>query len=568
MPFTTSRSWPLLVVLALVPFGRGWASQSDSDTDTDSPPPTNSGNGAHLHGTGAFEHLNILFSGALDSTPASSCDWSSISLDRGTFKAKRQDGSECTPRKDDLTGVKFFARLSERTVELTIQEVTEHTNVLTGTRSNDVPYRYRVEWRVGTRSGPLCSTKNGFALAVPYGWSSTGELLTGTGSTLFTFACIPDKDSPEQGSILKKGGVIAKCIDWGYPPWSQDKSVLFMGEEKPYAGSEALNFHQACVRMAMADYCLEGAPNTLDGTPMGFADMKDVITTTTPSPLVTSQGTLEPNPKRAGYYLEAIWGLMDGLRGVVPLCLGKKRWETLSLNGTCSAAASSIRKVYSTFGSTANTGVNDLSICENWDVNRLRSSGALLFSYSPFLDRALVRFRESQGQPTFLTTSSVVLVKPAPNYLGYRPNLEQGDEVPDPDGFGGYREDAWEQNVVEGSIFSRNLPVSLHQKLNLKALYQCDLGDGRFILTDDDGCELPEGVSPAGRVLEGFIYAPDASGGNDGQIPLYLWWSEDRSTHATSAEQPSPLYSPERSRLLGYLPPIRLLTDVSVGAGP
>lgn len=50
-------------------------------------------------------------------------------------------------------------------------------------------------------------------------------------------------------------GVVAKCVRWGYPPW-----------EKGPGGEGLAPFHAACVRMARADYCGDGAPHTKEGT--------------------------------------------------------------------------------------------------------------------------------------------------------------------------------------------------------------------------------------------------------------------------------------------------------------
>ncbi|HUQ73838.1 MAG TPA: ADYC domain-containing protein [Burkholderiales bacterium] len=46
-------------------------------------------------------------------------------------------------------------------------------------------------------------------------------------------------------------GVMAKCYRWGYRPW---------------LGAEHSAGHQACIRMAMADYCGDGRSWTRDGT--------------------------------------------------------------------------------------------------------------------------------------------------------------------------------------------------------------------------------------------------------------------------------------------------------------
>ena len=50
-------------------------------------------------------------------------------------------------------------------------------------------------------------------------------------------------------------GVVAKCVRWGYPPWSRGPG-----------GEDLAPFHAACVRMARADYCGDGHPHTKDGT--------------------------------------------------------------------------------------------------------------------------------------------------------------------------------------------------------------------------------------------------------------------------------------------------------------
>jgi hypothetical protein len=50
-------------------------------------------------------------------------------------------------------------------------------------------------------------------------------------------------------------GVIAKCVHWGYAPWT-------VGEE----------LHQSCTRLARADYCGDGASWTREGTEIDVYD--------------------------------------------------------------------------------------------------------------------------------------------------------------------------------------------------------------------------------------------------------------------------------------------------------
>ena len=82
------------------------------------------------------------------------------------------------------------------------------------------------------------------AIAVAGTWDATGAR---TGSTTaFTFGCT--------------SGVIAKCVRWGYKPW------------KVINGKAMNDYHQACTRMARADYCGDGVSHTRNGT---LIDMYD-----------------------------------------------------------------------------------------------------------------------------------------------------------------------------------------------------------------------------------------------------------------------------------------------------
>lgn len=69
-------------------------------------------------------------------------------------------------------------------------------------------------------------------------WDTTGAHIQST--TQFMFGCT--------------SGVVAKCIRWGYKPW---KSV---------SGTSLSGYHQACTRMARADYCGDGTTHTENGT--------------------------------------------------------------------------------------------------------------------------------------------------------------------------------------------------------------------------------------------------------------------------------------------------------------
>lgn len=80
-------------------------------------------------------------------------------------------------------------------------------------------------------------------------------------------------------------GVVAKCVSWGYD-----------------GGSDA---HQACTRMARADYCGTGVPYTQDGTAIDIEDSLGIQTASNP----------------AGFTFEAGWG-RDGA-----VCASRARYQ-------------------------------------------------------------------------------------------------------------------------------------------------------------------------------------------------------------------------------------------------
>ena len=59
-------------------------------------------------------------------------------------------------------------------------------------------------------------------------------------------------------------GVLAKCVTWGYAPWTVGADL-----------------HQSCTRMARADYCGDGRSFTKDGTVIDVQDTRGVQVATT-----------------------------------------------------------------------------------------------------------------------------------------------------------------------------------------------------------------------------------------------------------------------------------------------
>ncbi|HEX5748800.1 MAG TPA: ADYC domain-containing protein [Archangium sp.] len=108
------------------------------------------------------------------------------------------------------------------------------------------------------------------ALAVRGVWDETGARHEVPGK--FTFAC--------------EHGAIAKCIGWGYKPWATKD------------GHALEDLHQACTRMARADYCGNGSSHTRQDNPIDMYDALRVSTRTT-------EATRGWEPRRASF--EAAW---------------------------------------------------------------------------------------------------------------------------------------------------------------------------------------------------------------------------------------------------------------------
>lgn len=94
---------------------------------------------------------------------------------------------------------------------------------------------------------PYCrKDADGKNLAIPLSgtWDSQGR--HHPSASLLTFACT--------------NGVIGKCVRWGYHP------------ERKRSDVSLRKLHQACTRMARADYCGLGEPHTRDGTLINMYD--------------------------------------------------------------------------------------------------------------------------------------------------------------------------------------------------------------------------------------------------------------------------------------------------------
>ena len=134
-----------------------------------------------------------------------------------------------------------------------------------------------------------------------------------------------------------RGGALAKCVEWGYEPWNG-----------------LTDYHQACTRMARADYCGTGTPHTLNGTPIDVYDQR--------IPQV-QEAVTEGDPM---WPIEAEWGPNGAL------CLGTNlRYDMLAGAGisrpepSCRAALSGLPSC-GYFPAQRPSGRLANAYCEEW----------------------------------------------------------------------------------------------------------------------------------------------------------------------------------------------------------
>jgi hypothetical protein len=129
-------------------------------------------------------------------------------------------------------------------------------------------------------------------------WSSLCEDDQGqpTAAIPLKYAWDPDTgdrlDKPQAVTLACRGAVLAKCVEWGYRPWATRKRCS--GQSCSYESLR--DAHQACTRMARADYCGDGTPHTFNGTPIDIYDKY--------SPPIQKIATLG----KSGWKPEAEWG--------------------------------------------------------------------------------------------------------------------------------------------------------------------------------------------------------------------------------------------------------------------
>lgn len=259
-----------------------------------------------------------------------------VRVDRGELVAQR--GPD-TLRGTSLEGAHFLADARDlaaslpAVVEYRITRIEPERSQYDPTKTGHT-FLYTLEqWVSDTGSWqPGCpADDDGRKVAIPLAavWDERGDRSVST--TRFTFGCTT--------------GVIAKCYRWGYRPWVTGYGDL-------------VAMHWTCTRLARADYCGNGVPNTHDGTLINVWD-----TLPPPGP-IQRHGLLPP----AGMLFEAGWNTSGAV------CLSHARW--LLDDGPAIAALCPQRLVPPGLGQTVCDSLADVA---GYDANaRMFNESSLL----------------------------------------------------------------------------------------------------------------------------------------------------------------------------------------------
>jgi hypothetical protein len=172
-----------------------------------------------------------------------------------------KDGATYPMNGTDLIGAEFDLRLQvEVNGQTTIEQVfLRFDNIVQSPQQDDV-YLYHMTYRPASSPTwlPYCGDNGVGAIPFKGIWNqSTGDRIDDP--NLFTFGCA--------------NAALGKCALWGYRPWAT--ATLCPDPDKQYSDKQKAkkcqtislqDHHQACTRMARADYCGNGTPATVNGT--------------------------------------------------------------------------------------------------------------------------------------------------------------------------------------------------------------------------------------------------------------------------------------------------------------
>jgi hypothetical protein len=167
-----------------------------------------------------------------------------------------EDGQEVTASGLDFIGSEWEVRVGQHVDGQDLYEsfILRFDNIYQSEEQDDV-YLYDISHRPknGGEWKSLCYDSNNAAVpAIPlhnYWNLETGDRVDD--DNVITFACT--------------NAVLAKCTLWGYRPWATATRCKDWEKGKKCAPVSLVDYHQACTRMARADYCGIGEPWTEQG---------------------------------------------------------------------------------------------------------------------------------------------------------------------------------------------------------------------------------------------------------------------------------------------------------------
>jgi hypothetical protein len=310
---------------------------------------------------------------------------------------------------------------------------------------------------------------------------------------LFSFAC--------------SDGVMFKCIDFGYPPWGVRSGTSIAGP--PPMNIEGRVLHQACTRMARADYCSNGISHTMNGTYIHYYDIFNRVLGLHGTDLLPYVRYEDPNDRTLDMFLETAW--RPGLRSQsAAICLSKKRWSTIpitpegDLNCPLDPGFKDPRK--------PDSGAN---FCDEQTEATLEGQSARLFNDSAFVDLGLYRW--SNADDNFTTSAFID--------FGVR---TQPSDIPPP-----FQQPA----EFEGAVFNyrtRFVPAPVES-----LIFLCSYSgpSGHWTTTSENSNCFPAPTAyPNLLGLEGRIYRPDtpADALPATAVPLKLFYDPTTGRYITS----------------------------------
>jgi len=249
-----------------------------------------------------------------------------------------KDGQEVPANGEDFEGSEWDLRvgqIDEEGNEL-VEEYTLRFDAIYPSDEFDDVLMYEISHRpkAGGTWMPLCpdGTPEG-APAIPlhnYWNLENGDRIDD--ENVITFAC--------------KNAVLAKCVLYGYRPWATGSKCknADKGKHKKCEDVPLTEYHQACTRMARADYCGDGTAWTVEGTAI---DVKDLLYPPVQEPTTDWAIEAEWNPDGA-YCLNDLRNPELRAQQAWPQCFLNDKGKKIKKNN-CGALKNERALMYSTY---------------------------------------------------------------------------------------------------------------------------------------------------------------------------------------------------------------------------